>query len=236
MKFGIVTPVFDGCLESLELLSREILLQTHGDWTWMVCSNGRSSKIAAFTRTANRRVAQGRGLVARAKNFLSPRITCPHLPFEETSDLRSLLVNIGKRRNFCIQRIKADYIFTFDADAKLLDSDMFQIIAGQLRRDPKDLCVYRVLHEVGVLPFFPIQYGHIDMLNFCVSARLAKKIGFPTDLAPNGQYNDYRYFHRAVEATGGEYLFIDQLFGQHNGNNNNSYKNFLRQMAEQRVA
>jgi hypothetical protein len=231
VKFGIITPVFDGCLTSLELLFQDVNSQTHTNWAWIICSNGYSEKIAAFAREKNQLLSRyNRNVAWRLGNFLMPRLTYLHLPYQETPDPRSLLRDLGRRRDYCIGKIHADYLFMFDADAKLLDSDMFRIIDEKLGRSPKDLCVYRILHDVGILPVFPIQYGRIDMLNFCVKARLAKEIGYPTDLSPDGMCNDYRYFDRALNRAG-DYLFIDQIFGHHNGNNNNSYINLLKQLS-----
>jgi hypothetical protein len=235
VKFGFITPVFDGCLASLELLFRDVCSQTHTDWTWIICSNGYSEKMASFAREKNARLGtQNRSPVWRLGNFLRPKVIYLHLPYRETPDPRSLLLDLGRRRDYCIDKVRADYLLMLDADAKLLDSDMLRIIGDELRKSPKELCVYRVLHEVGVLPIFPIEYGRIDMLNFCMSAGLAKKIRYPTDVSPDGRFNDYRFFERAIRATGGDYLFLDRIFGQHNGNN--TYLNLLRMPADHKPA
>lgn len=232
MKFGFITPVFDGCLASLELLFRDIYGQTHRDWTWIICSNGYSEKMAAFARDKNTLLhTDNRNAIWRMRNFLQPKVTYLHLPYRETPDPRSLLLDLGRRRDHCIDKIHADYLLMLDADAKLLDNDMLRIIGEELEKSPKDLCVYRIMHQVGVLPIFPIQYGHIDMLNFCMRLRLARNIRYPRDVSPDGRFNDYRFFERAIGVTKGDYLFIDRVFAQHNGNNNNSYLNLLKQLS-----
>src|SRR5262249_2390510 len=104
-------------------------------------------------------------------------------------------------------------------DAKLLDRDMFTLLNTELERNPQSLCIYKIMHKLGVLPIFPIGYARIDQLNFCVKASLAQEVGYPTTVNPAAQGNDYSYFDRVCRATGGDYLFIDKIFGQHNGNN-----------------
>src|SRR5438876_878948 len=127
MKFCIITPVFDGCLPSLELLCKEITDQTYADWTWILCSNGYSAHMHRFAREKNRALPRV-GLVSRVRQWLKPRIAYVYLPYEEELDAYCLLANISKRRDYCITRVKGDYIFMIDADAKLLDRDMFKVI------------------------------------------------------------------------------------------------------------
>jgi len=230
MQFCIITPVFDGCLPSLKLLFKELKGQTYTDWTWTLCSNGYSAKMCRFVRKNNRALARVR-LTSRIRQLPQPRIDYVYLPYEETPDAHGLLENISKRRDHCIKIVQGDYICMIDADAKLLDRDMFTILNTELERNPQSLCIYKIMHKLGVLPKFPIRYARIDQLNFCVKARLAKEVGYPTTLNPAAQGNDYWYFDRVCRATGGEYLFIDKIFGQHNGNNR--YVNILQQLSRQ---
>src|SRR5262245_20223266 len=229
MKFSIITPVFDGCLPSLELLFKEIKGQTYTDWTWILCSNGYSAKMRRFACKKNRELARV-GWVARIRQLLKPRIDYVYLPYEEELDAYCLLANISKRRDYCIKIVKGNYIFMIDADAKLLDRDMFKVINTELEMNPKSICIYKVIHELGILPIFPINFARIDQLNFCVKTNLAKEIGYPTTVNPVAIGNDYWYFDRVYKATGGDYLFIDKIFGQHNGNN--YYTNIVKQIIE----
>ena len=134
--------------------------------------------------------------------------------------------NIGRRRALCIREIEADYIFMIDADAKILDKEMFQEINSELERSHKSICIYKIKHEIGVLPIFPIGFARIDMLNFCVRADLAKKVGYPISARPETFGNDYWYFDRAYKASGGDYVFIDKIFCEHNGNSR--YESLLK--------
>jgi hypothetical protein len=205
MKFGLITPVFDGCLESLQLVYQDLKLQTHADWVWMLCSNGYSRKLADFARDVNSS-SRTQAIYVSAKR-------------EEEKNAHDILANVCKRRNLCIRLVECDYIFLIDADAKILDPNMFEIINVEVQTANKKLCVYDIIHEVGRLPIFPIGYGRIDTLNYCVEAGLAKRIGYPTVIRPRMLGNDFRFFDRLRLATGHDYLYLNRIFCQHNGNN-----------------
>ncbi len=228
MRFGLITPVFDGCLESLELVFQDIVNQTYTDWVWVLCSNGFSEKICQFTHIKNELLNKELNATNKLFRVFYPKIVYLYTRYEELPDGRAILANLGKRRNYCIKKMKSDYTFMIDADAKLLDINMFSIINDELKKTPKGLCIYKVVHDVGMLPIFPIGYGRIDMLNYCVRTSLAKKVGYPTMVHPTQPGNDYWFFNRVYTETKGDYLFIDRVFGRHNGNN--TYINLLRQL------
>ena len=217
LKFGIITPVFDGCLESLELLHKGLIGQTHKKWVWMLCSNGFSKKISNFVQNNNS--FSGRILTYFGKD--AGRLTYSYTEYKAIKNAFDLLRNIGVRRDFCIRKINVDYIFMIDADAKILDENVFQIINTELRKNPRSIGMYKIIHkrESKILPIFPIRYGDIDMLNFCVKASLAKTIGYPTSINKKFPGNDYWYFKRAYESSGEDYTFIDKILFEHNGNN-----------------
>jgi hypothetical protein len=219
MLFGIITPVFDGCLDSLGLLFEDLRRQTHREWVWMLCSNGYSQKMAEFAREKNR-VLDADGTKPAARLIYS------FIPREAESDPYALLANIGKRRGLCIRQLDADLIFMIDADSQLLDGGMFRAIDRRMKLAPdRSLCIYRIEHEIGILPLFPIRFGTIDMLNFCMRAELAKKIGYPNTVDRKIPANDYKFFIRAYDEVKDDFVFIDRIFGRHNGHNR--YKNLI---------
>jgi hypothetical protein len=223
MLFGIITPVFDGCLDSLELLFRDLRRQTHRDWIWLLSSNGYSRKMSDFAREKSRMLEEDN----KKPSGALPRVIYSFLPREAESDPYALLANIGKRRGHCIKRLDADLIFMIDADSQLLDDRMFRAVDVRMRLAPrKGLCVYRIEHVAGILPKFPIEFGRIDMLNFCMRAGLAKKIGYPDTVNREMPANDYWYFERAYREVKGDILFIDRVFGRHNGHS--TYVNAIR--------
>jgi hypothetical protein len=217
LKFGIITPVFDGSIESLDLLHKEMMGQTHKKWIWMLCSNGYSEKISKFIR--NKIGLSGRILRYFGKDTC--RIIYSYTEYEDTKNSYDLLRNIGVRRDFCIRKIDADYIFMIDADAKILDKKTFQIINNELIKNPKSICMYKVIHKHDgkILPIFPTKYGNIDMLNYCVKASLAKTIGYPTSINKKYPGNDYWYFKQIQESSRDDYTLIDKILFEHNGNN-----------------
>lgn len=206
MKFGIITPVFDGCINSLELLYQDLQLQTHEDWVWMVCGNKFSELINGFVES-KQQLPNGN------------RVKYLYIDGEDESNLYCLVANVCKRRDYCIKKIEADYLFMMDADAKILDKDMFKIIDFELSRNKKDLCIYKIEHEEdGVLPVFPVTVCRIDTLNFCVKASIAKKVGYAKKVNFQVPPNDWRFFGRIYDACQGDYLLLDNLFCLHNGN------------------
>ena len=213
--FGIITPVFDGALQSLKLLRHDLISQYHTDWTWMLCSNGYSSVIAKF---AQRKSQLTRGRV----------VTYTYLEHEPTPDPVSLLSNVAKRRDYCIDTIDADVIFTIDADAKIIDREMFSTIDSELYKTKKRICIYRILFDASptkTLPIFPITFARIDSLNFCVEAKVAKAVGYPTGGSVSLFGNEFHYLYRAYQFCNREYLFINRVFAEHNGNRH--YENLL---------
>ncbi len=228
MRFGIITAVFDGCLGSLELLFREIHHQTHRNWIWMLCSNGHSEKISEFVDKKNYILnISRRNATPELSVSLRSRMIYLHTEYEELHDRFSILTNVSKRIDYCIHKLEANYVLLLDADAKILDSKMFEIIDSEVEAVPRDICIYKVkFSETHELPIFPISYGRIDALNYCISTRLAKKAGFPTTINSYHEYgNDYWFFKRCYDAVNGDYVFIDKVFGEYNGNN--TYLNML---------
>jgi hypothetical protein len=216
MRFGIITPVFDGCLGSLELLFREIHHQTHKNWIWMLCSNGYSRKISQFIDKKNYILNKSR------KNAIieSPSLVYLNMDYEETPDRWCLMADISKRRDYCIRTIDSDYILFIDADAKLLDSKMFEIISAEVEATSKAIYIYKIkLSKKRELPIFPISYGTIDTLNYCISTILAKQVGYPTTVNTEQYGNDFWFIDRCLKSTNGDYIFIDRFFGKYNGNN-----------------
>jgi hypothetical protein len=130
----------------------------------------------------------------------------------------SLIANIGKRRDICIKKMNVDYFFMINADSKI-EKEMLRKISAKLEEKPKNLCIYKIIHENGVVyPKYPFAYGGIDSLNFCVSSSTAKKVGYPRN-AEFYEFNDWRFFVRVFEECGGYYCFINEVFGEYNGNN-----------------
>jgi hypothetical protein len=207
VKFGIITPVYDKCLESTELLYEDLKQQTHQDWSWLLCSNGFSQAFSDFVERKNQ-TDKNQRLTYVSTNYV-----------ELDNNCFSIIANIGKRRRLCIKKISCDYLFMFDADAKILDKKMFETINQELIRNPKKLCVYYIKHQSGNMPFFPIIDGKIDLLNFCMRTDLAKKIGYPNTADFFRPANDFNFFVNGYKNSQGDAIVLNKVFCEYNGNN-----------------
>ena len=150
----------------------------------MICSNGFSEKLLAFVLRGNKYLESCGHFPKDTFHFFSrskdrKKLLYLHTEFEGCNNTVELLANIAKRRNLCIDMTSADYVFMLDADAKLLDVKMFKEINRELEKTHRAMRMYKTLHEIGVLPVFPIGYARIDQLNFSVKAELAKKVRYP---------------------------------------------------------
>jgi hypothetical protein len=207
LKFGIITPVYDKCLESTELLYENLLGQTHQDWIWLLCSNGFSQVFSDFVERKN-------------KVDKNKRLTYVSTDYVELGDnCFSIVANIGKRRRLCIKKIVCDYLFMFDADAKILDKKMFETLNQELTRKPTKLCLYYIKHKFGNTPFFPIIDGKIDLLNFCIRADVAKKVGYPMTTDFFRPANDFKFFVNCYKNCNGDAVLFSNVFCEYNGNN-----------------
>jgi hypothetical protein len=219
MRFGLITPVFDGCIDSLELLYRDIAEQTHANWVWVLCGNKFSEKVSSFAKGKQKLDERGRivYLIANLK---------------DEKNVYSIIANIGKRRDICVKRMNVDYFLMVNADSKFLDKGMLSKVSAKLEEQPKNLCVYKTIFRGEIYPKFPLEkvrdFGGIDSLNFCVSSSTAKKVGYPSN-ADFRKFNDERFFNRVFKECSGDYCFIDEVFGEFNGNNR--YKNISSKVA-----
>ena len=183
----IITPVFDPAYESLRELVAELSAQTFGRFIQVMVSNGPSTKIKNFVLELNKK---------------DPRFIYDEIEQEITDNLEKLLVNLGKRREYCIKKYTAERYVFLDADAKLIDNDYFLKLYKAHKEIKRDILItlVKILNNQDnetTLPIFPITYGHIDMANFTFSKRIAKNYSFPVDYDSSvGIGNDYRFFSR----------------------------------------
>jgi hypothetical protein len=205
MKFALITPIFDGCINSLELLYNNIATQTHEDWLWILVGNQFSTKMLNYTRSKQK---------LDGKNRISYHIA----NLKDEKNRFSLIANIGQRRDLCIRYINADYFIMLNADSKI-NKEMLTTINNQLEKTKDDLCIYKTISDHGItFPKRPFEYKGIDSLNYCISAKIAKKVGYPKN-ANFRQLNDWRFFLRVYRKCKGQYSFIDKILGEYNANN-----------------
>jgi hypothetical protein len=206
----IITPVFDPAYESLCKLVAELHSQTFGRFIHVMISNGPSPKIKSYVLELNRK---------------DPRFIYDEIKREATNNPVELLINLGKRREYCLKKYNAERYVFLDADAKLIDNNYFLKLYKAHREIKRDILITltKIHYEKNelTLPIFPIKLGHIDMANYTFAKRIAKNYNYPTDYDPAmGFANDYRFFAKISDENNTAILnFISTI-----RDGNNSYK------------
>lgn len=219
MRFGLITPVFEGCLASLELLFKDLEQQTFKDWEWILCNNGQSNAYRDFVQEKHAMLSSIPLGVTRSPSAPVPRIEVIFSKYQPDDTTPLMIGSLSHRRNYGIEVTSSDFIFMIDADAQLVDPYMFEKIHKVLVSTGLELCIWKIRHESeGVLPLPQFPFGGIDLLNFCVSTRVAEKVGYYDHKDPDKPCNDYWFFHEALEALAGRHAFIDEILAVHNGN------------------
>lgn len=201
--FCVITPVFDGCTESVNLLIQDLLRQSYPNFQQVLISNGPSTRIKELVEKVN-------------DNRI---IYKEYYPQEETSTPPKLIENIGKRRNQCMSSFDADRYFFFDADLKILDDGFFDKISKV--HDKADIIISKIMCYGRILPEMPIKKGHIDLANYSFSRKIAQKYSYPTvyEQATDISF-DWRFYAKIKNE--GNY-FTDILYAHKDGHN--SYQN-----------
>lgn len=206
----IITPVFDPALEAVRKLVSELQSQTYGSFFQVMISNGLSPRIKEFV------------IDLRIKDA---RFIYDEIEEEIINNWRELLINLGKRREYCLKKYNAERYVFLDADIKLIDNDYFLKLYKAHKEIKRDVLItlIKILHAGGELslPIFPMTCGHIDLANFSFPKRIAKKFTYPTDYDQNiGIGNDYRFFFMISQANNTAILnFFSAI-----KDGNNSYK------------
>ncbi len=200
--FCVITPVHDGSLSSLSKLVQDLRQQSFGHFVQVMVSNGPSPAIAEFAA----------GLGSEDSRFVYDEY-----PGEPTDDVRSLVANLGRRRQYALERYEADRYLFLDADLKLLDRGLLAKLYLAHRLGGRDVIIVRVkLHDLN-LPVLPIVLGRIDMANFSFSRAAAERHSYPVDVdTAYGFANDFRFFERLMSDS--EALFLDFLAAEKDGN------------------
>jgi hypothetical protein len=177
----LITPVFDPGQDSLCKLIGALKAQTHREFLHVMISNGPSPKIRELVSTLN---------------LEDSRFVYDEIAEESIQDSIKLLVNLGKRREHCLKKYDAERYLFLDMDIKLLDNDYFLKLYrahNEIRRDVLItlIKIYQQGNEI-ILPVFPIEFGRIDIGNYCFTKKIARTFSYPTDYI--GIANDYRYF------------------------------------------
>ena len=109
----IITPIFNQCLPSLKILISELRTQTEQDFIHIMISNGPSNDIIKYLRD----------IQVEPNKFVYDE-----LPQEPTDNVKQLLSNVGKRRNYCLKKYNTDRFLFIDADDKILSNEYFEVL------------------------------------------------------------------------------------------------------------
>lgn len=177
----IITPVFDPALPSLKLLIKDLKRQSVDHFIYICVSNGESPKIKKYI-----------GLVSKKDG----RFIYISTPPQKTPDWKTLLIDIGKRRNYALKKYKADRYVFIDADSQIVDKNYIAKLFLIDRLTKKDIIITQTrLPDATILPIFPVYLGRIDITCYTFSQNIAVRYRFPQDI--NEQYgiaNDFRFF------------------------------------------
>lgn len=225
----IITPVFDPALEAVRKLVDELQSQTYGNFFQIMISNGPSPRIKEFVSDLRKK---------------GGRFIYDEIEEEIINNSRELLINLGKRREYCLKKYNAERYVFLDADVKLIDNDYFLKLHKAHKELKRDVLI--TLVKMGgelTLPIFPIRYGRIDMANFSFSKRIAKRFSYPTDFDQDiGIGNDYRFysmishdnnpailnFISAMKDGNNSYKRLSEFFLEEQQNNDKRQKNNFR--------
>jgi hypothetical protein len=225
----IITPVFDPALEAVRKLVNELKSQTYGNFFQVMISNGTSPRIKEFVFDLRKKDA---------------RFIYDEIEEEIINNPKELLINLGKRREYCLKKYDAERYVFLDADVKLIDNDYFLKLHKAHKEIKRDVLITlaKVWYQGNeiTLPIFPMTYGHIDMANFTFTKKIAKRFSYPSDFDPDiGIGNDYRFFSMishdnntailnffsAMKDGNNSYKRLSELFLEEQQNNEKRQKN-----------
>jgi hypothetical protein len=213
----IITPVFDPALEAVRKLANDLKSQTYENFFQVMISNGPSPRIKEFVSDVRKKDA---------------RFIYDEIEEEILNNSLELLINLGKRREYCLKKYNAERYIFLDADAKLIDNDYVLKLHKAHKEIKRDILI--TLIKMGgelTLPIFPIVRGHIDLANFSFSKRIAKRFNYPTDFDQDIEVgNDYRFF----AAISGEDNTALLNFVSVIKDGNNSYRRFTELFLDER--
>lgn len=182
----IITPVFDDASEPLKKLILDLKAQNYGDFIHVSISNGESPKI-------KKTLEQIRKTDHRFK----------YVELKKESDKGiHLQKNLSKRKNYCMKQFTADRYLIIDADSAIINRHAIAVLFIAHIFTRRDIIVFNIVHEIGILPIFPVDIGRIDITNFSFSYRIANGKNYP-EKPPTRKYREL--FYKATDY----FFFLD---------------------------
>ena len=219
--FCVVTPVFDPALDALKTLIKDLKNQTFTDFNHVVISNGRSARVHSYLKGVSKK---------------DRRFVYDELPQETVITGEQLLINLGKRRNYCLKKYVARRYLFLDADLKILDKNFLSKVFLADKLTKKDIILTKTRTQGQILPKFPLGIGRLDISNFSFSRRIAETYNYPSSFNPEtGWGNDYPFFLKIYKP--GNSTFLDFVAAEKDANR--SYKRtsdvFLESALSERI-
>lgn len=187
----VITPIFDDALPSLKPLVQDLKKQSFGSFIHVLVSNGKSVQVEKY--------------IAQLKKTDS-RFIYVEIPETKTNTWQKLQVNLGKRKNFALQKYDAERYVFVDADSAVTDKDFIAKLYLSHVYLQKDILVVRINHKDKTLPIFPVRMGTLDMCNYTISRNLAKHSHYPTDPWQYFSATDFLYFREINQADNTSFL------------------------------
>jgi hypothetical protein len=201
----IITPVFDGCLDSFRLLVEAAKQQTFSDFIHIAISDGESPLIKKLVSSLD-----------------DDRFTYTEVPFTNPKSQMELFFSITSRRDFGLKNFKATRFLFLDADLKVISSDYFQTLYDGHQKHPSKIIMTKIKRAPGLYyPRIPLQCGNINISNYCVTQEMAK-IGYPSDFDKFYPFaNDYRFLRQVMVRH--DFQLLNFVSAEKDGNK--TYKN-----------
>lgn len=177
----VITPVFDGCIESTIELIGDLQKQSDPSFVHILISNGPS---AHFKATLN-------PILRADKRFIYHET-----PYEHVENGIDLQEDLGKRRNYAMTHWEAMRYIIIDADTQLANRHYIRSLHVAHDCIDKDIIMTQTRLEDEILPLFPLTIGHVDVTNITFSRKIAQLGAYPDDASQTfGSTSDLRFFH-----------------------------------------
>jgi hypothetical protein len=200
----VITPVFDGCLDSFTLLAEATRQQTFSDFIHIAISDGESP------------------LIKESMSSLDGRFIYIEISPTNPKNQMELFFSITSRRDFGLKNFKATRFLFLDADLKITSSDYFQALYDGHQQYPSKIIMTKIKRAPGLYyPRIPLRCGNINISNYCVTQEMAK-IGYPTDFDKFYPFaNDFRFLSQVMARH--DFQLLNFVSAEKDGNR--TYKN-----------
>ncbi|MEI8339000.1 MAG: DegT/DnrJ/EryC1/StrS family aminotransferase, partial [bacterium] len=178
--FCIITPVFDPAFISLKKLIIDLKGQTYKNFIHVLVSNGNSPLIESYVAKLNK---------------TDDRFIYVETIQELTVSFEEIMVNSGKRRDFCLQYFNAKWYHFLDTDTHITENSYLAKLYVVQKLITTNIMLVKTKYHGTTYPIDPIDVeGHITIVNYCFSKSVAKRNHYPTNYKDGDLSNDFKYW------------------------------------------